>query len=279
MKVKAFSLFSDRHHPRYTDQMLIDSHCHLDFLKLAENREGVLARAQTAGVGYMLNISTTRRDADLVRATAEKYDNVYCSIGTHPHHAEDPEDSFSFDEIVARAAHPKTVGIGETGLDFYYNKSPRDIQEQSFRDHIRASQKTGLPLIIHSRDAEEDTIRVLKEESGAPGVLHCFSSRRILAEQGLELGLYVSLSGILTFNKSQELRDIARDVPLNRLLVETDSPYLAPEPYRGKPCEPSYVVHTAQILADIKGVSFEEIARHTTENFFRLFSKCQRQPA
>jgi len=253
--------------------MLIDSHCHLDYPGLADVRDGVVARARAAGVVRMVNIATTKRDFDEVCKTAETYDDVFCTFGVHPHHAHEDGEQVSTDEIIAATRHPKVVGIGETGLDFYYNKAPRDAQEQSFRRHIRAAQTTHLPLVIHSRDAEDDTIRVLKDEGQVTAVLHCFSSGRILAEEGVKLGLYVSLSGILTFKKSQELRDIVRDVPLNRLLVETDSPYLAPEPYRGKPCEPAYVVKTAQMLADIKGVSFDEISRQTTENFFHLFSK------
>jgi len=253
--------------------MLIDSHCHLDYPQLAADREGVLRRARAAGVGRMVNIATRSTDFDAVRVTAEQIDDVFCTVGVHPHHAHEEGENFSTEDLIKLAAHPKTVGIGETGLDFYYDKAPRDIQEESFRRHIRAAQATKLPLIIHSREAEEDTIRVLKSEGPSTGVMHCFSSRRILAEQALEIGFYISLSGILTFKKSQELRDIARDVPLDRLLVETDSPYLAPEPYRGKPCEPAYVARTAQVLAEVKGVSVEEIARQTTENFFRLFTK------
>ena len=252
--------------------ILVDSHCHLDYPQLAD-REAVLSRARAAGVARMVNIGTTRREFASVQATAENYDDVFCSFGVHPHHVAEEGEEVTTEEIVAATKHPKVVGIGESGLDFYYDKAPRDKQEESFRRHIRAARQTGIPLIIHSRDAETDTIRILKEEGDVPAVLHCFSSKRVLAEEGLKLGLYVSLSGILTFKKSQELRDIVRDVPLNRLLVETDSPYLAPEPYRGKPCEPSYVARTAQALADIKGVSLEEIARITTENFFRLFTK------
>lgn len=254
--------------------MLIDSHCHLEYPALTKDREGVLARARQAGVGIMLNISNTRHDADAVCATADAHGDVYGSVGIHPHHAGDDEGSFSRDDLLRYAAHPKIIGIGETGLDYFYDKAPRDVQAENFRLHIRAAQQARLPLIVHSRDAEEDTIRILKEEGGVAGVLHCFSSRRILAEEGLKLGLYVSLSGILTFKKSQELRDIARDVPMDRLLVETDAPFLAPEPHRGKICEPAYVVRTAEVLAEVKGVSFEAIAQQTTQNFFRLFTKC-----
>lgn len=262
--------------------MLIDSHCHLDYPALARDREGVLARAGEAGVVHMLNIATTRRDFGQVRATAEAHPQVSCSVGVHPHHVQEEGESLTAAEIVGLAAHPKVVGIGESGLDYFYKHSPVETQEQSFREHLRAARATGLPIIIHSRDAEEDTVRILREEAAEQGahpltgVMHCFSSRRVLAEDALALGFYISFSGILTFKKSQELRDIARDVPLGRLLVETDAPFLAPEPLRGKICEPAYVAHTARILADIKGVNFEEICRQTTENFFALFAKVVR---
>jgi TatD DNase family protein len=257
--------------------MLVDSHCHLDYPALAKDREGVLTRARAAGVVRMVNIGTTRRDFDQVRATAEKYDDVYCSIGVHPHHAADEGENLATDDLLKLAAHPKVVGIGETGLDYYYNHAPVDAQQDSFRRHIHAGIAAGLPIIVHSREAEDDTVRILREEGAQgkkpTGVMHCFSSRRPLAEGALELGFYISLSGILTFKKSEELRSIVRDVPLDRLLVETDSPFLAPEPFRGKVCEPAYVANTARVLAEVKGVAPEEIARQTTENFFRLFSK------
>lgn len=261
--------------------MLVDSHCHLDYAGLAEDLADVVARARAAGVRHMVNIGTTRRDFEQVCKTAENFEEIFCSVGVHPHHAHEDGENLTADDLVKLAAHPKVVGIGETGLDYYYNHSPCVQQQESFREHIRAGIATGLPLIVHSREAEDDTARILMEEgegqgSKPRGVLHCFSSRRILAEKALALGFYISLSGILTFKKSQELREIARDVPMDRLLVETDSPYLAPEPYRGKTCEPAYVVHTARVLAEIKGVSPEEIARQTTENFFRLFGKAAR---
>jgi TatD DNase family protein len=260
--------------------MLIDSHCHLDYPKLAEDRAGVVERAREAGVARMVNIGTTRNGFDRVRQTAEEFDDVYCSVGVHPHHVHEEGEMLSAEDIVKLAKHPKVVGIGETGLDYFYNHGPREMQHDSFRQHIRAGIAADLPIIIHSRDAEEDTAKLLREEGtgqGKPkGVLHCFSSRRILAEEALALGFYISLSGILTFKKSQELRDITRDVPLDRLLVETDSPFLAPEPYRGKICEPAYVANTAKVLAEIKGVTPEEIAQQTTENFFRLFNKMPR---
>lgn len=260
--------------------MLVDSHCHLDYPALTKDRENVVARARQAGVGCMVNISTTSRDFHQVQSTAEMFDDVFCSMGVHPHHVGEEGENLSTEEIVTLANHAKVVGIGETGLDYFYDKAPRDKQQESFRAHIRAGMQTDLPIIVHSRDAEADTTRILREEGAGAikprGVMHCFSSRRILAEEALELGFYISLSGILTFKKSQELRDIVKDVPLDRLLVETDSPYLAPEPYRGRICEPAYVVNTARILAEIKGVSPEEIARQTTDNFFQLFTKVPR---
>lgn len=260
--------------------MLIDSHCHLDYPKLAEDREGVVQRARAAGVVRMVNIGTTRQGFGRVRETAEQFDDVFCSVGVHPHHVHEDGEMLGADDLVMLTQHPKVAGIGETGLDYFYQHGPRDMQQESFRQHIRAGISADLPIIIHSRDAEEDTAKILREEGagqGKPkGVLHCFSSRRILAEEALAVGFYISLSGILTFKKSQELRDIIRDVPLDRLLVETDSPFLAPEPYRGKICEPAYVVNTAKVLAEIKGVSPEAIAQQTTDNFFKLFSKVSR---
>lgn len=261
--------------------MLIDSHCHLDYPALAKEQQAVVARARAAGVVRMLTISTHLSKAAQVKAVAETYDDVYCTVGTHPHHAGEDEEAATVEDILRAADHPKVVGIGETGLDYFYDKSPRAVQQEGFCAHIRACLATDMPIIIHSRDAEEDTIRMIREETqgreGAlRGVLHCFSSGRILAEQGLELGLYISLSGILTFKKSEELRAIARDVPLDRLLVETDAPFLAPEPYRGKICEPSYVVQTAKVLAEVKGVSMQEIEQRTTENFYRLFDRVKR---
>lgn len=261
--------------------MLVDSHCHLDYPGLAKDREGVVARARAAGVARMVNIGTTRRDYDVVRQTAEAFEDVFCTVGVHPHHVHEEGEHLTTDDLVALARHPKVVGIGETGLDYFYKTAPVDTQHDSFRRHLRAAASTGLPVIVHSRDAEDDTIRLLQEEHAATdgkltGVLHCFSSRRILAEEALKIGFYVSLSGILTFKKSEELRAVAKDVPLDRLLVETDSPFLAPEPYRGKICEPAYVVQIAKVLADLKGVSMETVATQTTENFFRLFSKVSR---
>jgi TatD DNase family protein len=258
--------------------MLIDSHCHLDFPELKGELDAVLARAGQAGVGAMLTISTRVRRFDDVKAIVEAHDNVFCSIGTHPHHAAEEPD-VTVQDLVKLARHPKVVAIGEAGLDYHYDNSPRGVQAASFRTHIAASRETGLPLIIHAREADADIANILEEETakGAfPLVLHCFTSGAELARRGLALGGYVSFSGVITFKNADELRAIARDVPLDRLLVETDAPYLAPVPMRGKTNEPSFVVHTAVHLAELRGVSEAELAQITTDNFFRLFGKVPR---
>ena len=255
--------------------MLIDSHCHLDFPDFADERDAIVARAVEAGVGRMVTISTRVRRFDQIRAIAEAYDAVYCSVGTHPHNAAEELD-VTAEELIAQSQHPRCVAIGEAGLDYFYDKSPRTAQARGLRTHIEASRQTGLPLVIHSRDADEDMAKILREESaiGAfPFILHCFSSGAALAKTGVELGGYVSFSGILTFKKSEDLREIARSVPRDRLLVETDAPYLAPQPFRGKRNEPAYVAHTAAVLADTIGVSAQEIAEITTRNTLRIFSK------
>jgi TatD DNase family protein len=258
--------------------MLIDSHCHLDFPDFKDELDGVVARAKDAGVGRMVTISTrVRRQADLLAIT-DRFPDVFCSVGTHPHHAHEELD-IGTAQLVERTRHPKVVAIGEAGLDYHYDNSPREAQEQGFRAHVAAARETGLPLVIHSREADADMANILREEmaKGAfPAVLHCFTGGRELAFAGIELGLYVSFTGILTFKKSDELRAIAAALPADRILVETDSPYLAPGKYRGKRCEPAYVVETAKVLAETRGVSPEEIARQTTENFFRLFGKVPR---
>jgi TatD DNase family protein len=259
--------------------MLVDSHCHLDFPDFDADRDTLVARARAAGVGTMVTISTRVRRFAEIRAIAERYERIYCSIGTHPHNAAEEPDVTS-DDLVRIAADPLVAAIGEAGLDYHYDNAPRDLQEQGFRRHIAAARITGLPLVIHARDADEDVASILAEETGKgafPAVLHCFSSGRALAMRGLELGLYVSLSGILTFKRSDELRAIAAEVPMDRLLVETDAPYLAPVPHRGGRNEPAFVAETAKVLADVKGVSLEAIAAATTENFFRLFAKVPRQ--
>lgn len=254
--------------------MLVDSHCHLNYEQLADTA-GVIARAKEAGVGLFQTISTQRSDFAEVKALADAYPEIYCSIGIHPHEAE-PHEDISEEELLEAADHPKVIGIGETGLDFYYDHSPHDAQRALFKRHIKVARKLDLPVIVHSRNADEDTVAILKEayaEAPFRFLIHCFSSTKYLAEESVKIGGYISISGIITFKKSQDLRDIAKEVPLEYLLVETDSPYLAPEPYRGKPCEPAYTKFTAQRLAEIKGVSLEEIEQVTTANFHRLFSK------
>ncbi len=258
--------------------MLVDSHCHLDFPDFAAERDAVVARARSAGVGTMLTISTRLDQFLEVRAIAATYPDIWCSVGTHPHEAADHETTTS-DELIRLASHPRVVGIGETGLDYHYDHSPRDIQERVFRAHIAASKTTGLPLIIHAREADDDIARILRDEAPPPGVLHCFSSGRGLAEAALDLGFLISISGIVTFRNADDLRAIVRDVPLDRLLVETDAPYLAPVPYRGKRNEPAFVAATAAAVAALKGVEPGELAEATTANFFRLFAKATRPAA
>lgn len=258
--------------------MLVDSHCHLDFPDFSEDRPGVLARAQAAGVGLMVTISTRVRRFDDIRAIVEEHAQVFGSVGTHPHQA-DEELDITADDLCRLAEHPKIVAIGEAGLDYHYDNAPREAQAQGFRAHIAAARTTGLPLVIHARSADEDMIRILEEETeqGAfPAVLHCFSSGAELARHGVALGLYVSFSGILTFKNSDALRAIAADVPEDRLLVETDAPYLAPVPHRGQTNEPAFVAETAKVLAGVRGWSEDEVARRTTENFARLFRKVPR---
>jgi TatD DNase family protein len=261
--------------------MLVDSHCHLDFPDFAEERAAIVARALAAGIGRMVTISTRVRRFQQVLEIAESFDQVYCSVGTHPHNAAEELD-VTVEELVRLSAHPKVVAIGEAGLDYFYDHAPRDAQAQGFRTHIAAARETGLPLVIHARDADSDMADILEDETGKgafPFILHCFSSGRRLAEVGVALGGYVSFSGILTFKNSAELRAIAADVPHDRLLVETDAPYLAPIPFRGKRNEPAYVAHTAKVLAETIGVGEAEIAAVTTDNFFRLFRKMPRPGA
>jgi TatD DNase family protein len=255
--------------------MLIDHHCHLDYPDFAGDLDGVIGRAKAAGVGMLVSISTRIRDFGRVRAIAEANDNVLCSVGTHPHHAHEELD-IPVAEIVALAQHPKVVAIGEAGLDYFYDSSPREAQAQGFRNHIAAARETQLPLVIHTRDADADTAAILAEEMARgrfPALLHCFTGGAELARKALDLGLYISFSGIITFRKSEALREIAREVPLDRMLVETDAPFLAPGKYRGKRNEPAYVVETAALLAKIKGIGPEELAQATTDNFHRLYAK------
>jgi TatD DNase family protein len=255
--------------------MLVDSHCHLDFPDFDEERDAIVARAAEAGVGLMVSICTRVRKIGQIRAVSERYPNVFHSAGTHPHNAGD-ERGIPALEIIGLSSHPKCVAIGEAGLDYHYDKAPRDAQAEGLRTHINAARQTGLPLVIHARDADADMEAILTDETGKgafPFLLHCFSSGQRLADAGVELGGYVSFSGILTFKRSEELRVIAKTVPRDRLLVETDAPYLAPQSHRGKRNEPAYVVETAHILADAIGIEKDGIARITTNNFFRLFSK------
>ncbi|UYO56325.1 TatD family hydrolase [Rhodopseudomonas palustris] len=255
--------------------MLVDSHCHLDFPDFADDLAGIVSRAEAAGVGRMVTISTRVKKLPDLLAIAERFPNVYCSVGTHPHQA-DEEDGITTEELVKLAQHPKVVAFGEAGLDYFYEMGSRDAQERGFRAHIAAARETGLPLVIHTREADEDCGKILEGEMGKGAfraVLHCYTGGRDLAMQAIDLGLMISFTGILTFKKSQALRDLAAELPADRVMVETDSPYLAPGKYRGKRNEPSYVVETAKVLAEVRGVSLDEIARQTTENFFRLFGK------
>jgi TatD DNase family protein len=259
--------------------MLVDHHCHLDFPDFASDLDGVVARAKAAGVGTMVTISTHIRKFDRIRAIAERYDDVYCSVGTHPHNA-DEERGIPASEIVRLSQHPKVVAIGEAGLDYYYKNASPEAQAEGFRIHIAAARETGLPLEIHTREADADTVALIEDEYKTngpfPGVLHCYTGGPELARRAVELGLYVSFTGVISFKKTEALQEIARNVPADRVLVETDAPFLAPVPYRGKTHEPAYVVHTAAALAAIRGVSAEEIAKTTTDNFFRLYTKARR---
>jgi TatD DNase family protein len=258
--------------------MLVDSHCHLDFPDFAPEREAVIDRAFAAGIGTMLTICTRLDQFAGVEAIAESDPRIWCSVGAHPHEAADHAELL-IDQLVVLAAHPRVVGIGETGLDFHYDLSPRDLQEQVFRTHIAASRATGLPLIIHAREADGEIAAILADEKPPPGVLHCFTGGRALAEAAVTLGFYISISGIVTFRNAEDLRAIVRDLPLDRLLVETDAPYLAPVPYRGKRNEPAFVTATAAAVATLKGIEPEALAAATTENFFRLFAKAPPPPA
>ncbi len=255
--------------------MLIDTHCHLDFPDFAEELEAYVARAEAAGVGRMVTISTRVARFPTYAAIAERFASVWCSVGTHPHGAHEELD-VTAEQLVALSAHPRCVAIGEAGLDYHYDKSPREAQAQGLRVHIAAARMTQLPLVIHARQADDDMIAILREEMGKgafPAILHCFTAGEALAMTGVELGLYVSFSGILTFKTSEDLRRIARMVPRERLLVETDAPYLAPVPFRGKRNEPAYVAETAKVLGDVLGLSFADVAALTTANARRCYWK------
>ncbi len=258
--------------------MLVDSHCHLDYPDFAPEVPDVLARAAAAGVSHLVTISTRVQRFDQILAIAERYEQVSCSVGTHPHEAAHELDVTTAD-LVRLSAHPKVVAIGEVGLDYHYDKSPREAQAHGFLTHIAAARETGLPLVIHAREADDDVAEILERESakGAfPFLLHCFTAGPDLARRAVALGGYVSFSGVITFKKSEALRAIAAELPAERLLVETDAPFLAPMPHRGKRNEPAFVRQTATVLADTRGVSLEAMAAQTTENFYRLFSKAQR---
>jgi TatD DNase family protein len=254
----------------------VDSHCHLDYKPLSDDLQLTLERAEAVGIGAVLTIGTTVSGSQALPGRVEPFGNVWCTAGIHPHEAAKDGDALA--ALRDLALHPKVVGIGETGLDYHYDHSPRDVQRAIFRKHRDIAAETGLPLIVHTREAEADTAAILREaaDAGVGGVLHCFSSSRQLAEKALELGFYISISGIVTFKAAEELRAIVRDLPMDRLLVETDSPYLAPAPHRGRPNEPALLIHTARKLAELRGLEIEALARATTDNFFRLFAKAER---
>ncbi|MEJ7935605.1 TatD family hydrolase [Sphingobium sp. AN558] len=255
--------------------MLIDSHCHLNYKGLIEDQKDVLERARSAGVGLMLNIATRESEWDDVLETAVREPDVWATVGIHPHEA-DEHLHIGTAKLVERAAHPRVVGIGETGLDYYYDHSDHDRQRGSFRAHIAAARETGLPVIVHTRDAEDDTLDILREEMGKgaySGVIHCFTASGHFADAALDLGFYISISGIVTFKSAKDLQETAARLPLDRLLVETDSPFLAPVPHRGRPCEPAYVADTARFLANLRGESAAALGDATSANFHALFSK------
>jgi TatD DNase family protein len=255
--------------------MFVDSHCHLNYKGLVEDQAGALERARAAGVATMLNIATRSSEWDDVIGAAERESDVWASVGVHPHEADSHPDVETA-LLVKRAAHPRVIGIGETGLDFFYDHSDRDRQRDSFRNHIAAARETGLPLIVHSRDAEEDTVAILTEEMGKgafSGVIHCFTGSAAFARQAMDLGFFISMSGIVTFKNAKDLQETARELPLERMLIETDSPFLAPVPHRGRPCEPAFVADTARFLAELRGEPVERLAEATTANFHSLFAK------
>jgi TatD DNase family protein len=258
--------------------MFTDSHCHLNYKGLIEDQAAVLARAAAAGVSTMLNISTRESEWDAIIATAQSAPNIWASIGIHPHEA-DAHPDVDTAKLIEKSAHTRVIAIGETGLDYYYDHSDRDRQRESFRAHIVASRETRLPLIVHTRDAEEDTASILTDEMGKgayPGVIHCFTASREFAGKALDLGFYISISGIVTFKNAKDLQETAAIIPEDRLLIETDAPFLAPVPHRGRTCEPAFVADTARFLAELRGISVEHLAEHTTENFHQLFAKAAR---
>jgi len=255
--------------------MLVDSHCHLNFPEFRDDLDGVIARARAAGVTVMQTICTEMEEFDEVHSIAQRYEGVYCSVGVHPNESGE-EKQVSAQELIAKCSSPKVIGIGETGLDYHYAHSKRDLQKKNFHEHIKAGIATGLPVIVHSRDADEDTMAILSDEISKQKfkfLIHCFTASRELAEKTIELGGYISLSGIITFKNAQPIRDAIKNIPIDRLLVETDAPFLAPNPFRGKTNEPSFTIYTNRLLAELKNIHEEECARITTDNFFRLFSK------
>lgn len=255
--------------------MLVDSHCHLEYEGLVDDQPGVLARARAAGVGAFLNISTKRSEWDRVVATAQREPDVYASIGVHPHHADEHAD-LSEADLAEAAAHPRVVGLGETGLDYYYDRSDRGVQQALFRRHIAVARETGLPVIIHTRDADDDTASILADEmakSAFPALIHCFTASEDFGRRVLELGLSISISGIVTFKNARDLASFAATIPEDRLLIETDSPFLAPVPHRGRRCEPAFVADTARFLAELRGITVEHLEAVTTSNFKSLFAK------
>lgn len=257
--------------------MLVDSHCHLNYKGLVEQQADIIARARNNGVGAMLNISTREREWDEVIGLAEQEPDIWASVGIHPHEA-DGHVGVDAAKLIQKAAHPRVIGIGETGLDYYYDHSDRAQQRASFREHIVAARETGLPIIVHTRDAEDDTIQILSEEMAVGeyiGVIHCFTASADFGRKALDLGLYISLSGIVTFKNATDLQDIAKWLPSDRILVETDAPFLAPIPHRGKTGEPAFVADTARFVANLRGEGEDALAAQTTDNFYRLFSKAR----
>ena len=256
--------------------MLTDTHCHLGYKSLSQDIDQIMERARQAGVGRLVTIGACHSEFQTAINIAERFDNVYCAVGVHPHDAENPEEGTTLEELLELARHPKVIAIGEAGLDYFYDNAEKSVQEEMFRIHIRAAIQSGLPLMIHTREAEDDTIRILSDERRGNedklrGVFHCYSSNQKLAEYGQEIDFYFSFSGMLTFKKAENVREIAKKIPLNRVFVETDAPYLAPEPHRGKPCEPAFVLHTAQKLAEVKSIDINELEGVLEKNFKELF--------